>query len=131
MAEPASVVEAYMAAWNAGDLEASLAYIDPEVEIDWSESRAPWAQNYYGRDGGSRLFHELRDGFESTQVEIHEYVVAGNRVAVRNTSHLRGRDGIEVVARSTVVFTVRDDQIVAIRLFQEHDDALAALGVSP
>ena len=132
MPDPArAVVEAWLDAWNSDEPERSLVYIDPEAEIDWSESRAPWAQNYHGRDGGLRLFHEIRDAFESSRLEVHDYVVVGDRVGMRNTSHLRGREGIEVVARSTIVFTVRDDKIVTIRLFQEHDDALRALGVSP
>ena len=49
---------------------------------------------------------------------------------VPNTAHMHGRDGIEVVARSTFVFTVESGQITRQRLFQEEAEALEAAGLS-
>jgi hypothetical protein len=49
---------------------------------------------------------------------------------VSNTAHLRGRDGIEVIARSTFVFTVKNAQITRLRMFQERAEALEAAGLS-
>ena len=48
---------------------------------------------------------------------------------VRNTAHIRGRQGIEVVARSTFAFTVENGQITRLRLFQERAEALEAVGL--
>jgi hypothetical protein len=36
---------------------------------------------------------------------------------VPNTAHIRGREGIEVVARSTFVYTVENGQVTRQRLF--------------
>ncbi|HEX6713378.1 MAG TPA: hypothetical protein VF066_08330, partial [Thermoleophilaceae bacterium] len=75
-----------------------------------------------------KLFSELRTLFGEARVEVHEYVVAGPHVAARNTAHLRGRGDIEVTATSTMVMTFGGDgKIVAIKLFQEHADALTAI----
>ena len=41
-----------------------------------------------------------------------------------------GRDGIEVVARSTFVFTVENGLQTRIQMFQERADALEAAGLS-
>ena len=127
MSDPGRLVEQYIAAWNSGDVEATIPFLDPQIEIDWSESHAPWAGTYTGLASARQLYAQMRDGFEAIWGEIHEYVVSGNRVAVPNTAHTRGRDGIEVVARSTILFTTEGDRVTAVRLFQGRADALAAL----
>src|SRR2546423_1763204 len=103
MSDPAVLVARYIEAWNGDDVEARLAFTDPEVTIDWLESNAPWARIHTGHDGARKLFDEIRDSFDVVLTEPHEYVVVGRQVAVRNTAYLRGREGIEVVARSTIV----------------------------
>jgi ketosteroid isomerase-like protein len=42
---------------------------------------------------------------------------------------MRGRDGVEVTARSTFVFTVENGQITRVRMFQERAEALEAVGL--
>ena len=56
--------------------------------------------------------------FEDVQVEYHGFTEVGSEVVVPNTAHIRGREGIEVVARSAFVFTVENGQITCLRLFQ-------------
>jgi ketosteroid isomerase-like protein len=48
---------------------------------------------------------------------------------VPNTATFRGRQGIEVVARSAFVFTVENGQITRFRLFQERAEALQSAGL--
>jgi ketosteroid isomerase-like protein len=48
---------------------------------------------------------------------------------VPNTAHLRGRDGIEVTASSTFVYTVENGEITRLRMFQEQAEALEAAGL--
>jgi ketosteroid isomerase-like protein len=47
-----------------------------------------------------------------------------------NTAHIRGREGIEVAARSALVNTVENGQITRLRLFQDQAEAIEALGLS-
>jgi hypothetical protein len=42
---------------------------------------------------------------------------------------VRGRGGIQTVARSTLVYEVRGGRIVRVRLYQETADALEAVGL--
>jgi ketosteroid isomerase-like protein len=123
------IVRKYFDAWNGADFEPNVDDIDPAVEIDWSESNAPYAGKYSGHDGWRLLFSEIRDSFQDASVEVHEYRAIGPHVAVRNTAHMRGRGGIEVAARNTMVFTFRADKVALIRLFQEDADARAAIGL--
>jgi hypothetical protein len=46
------------------------------------------------------------------------------------TLHMRGRDGIEVSARVTQVWTVRGGTLVRMRMYQERQEALEAVGLS-
>jgi ketosteroid isomerase-like protein len=53
----------------------------------------------------------------------------GSNVVVPNIAHMRGREGIEVTARSTFVYTVENGQITRLRMFQEQAEALEAVGL--
>jgi ketosteroid isomerase-like protein len=51
-------------------------------------------------------------------------------VVLPHTTHFRGREGVEVTARATWVYTVENGQITRLRLFQEEAEALEAVGLS-
>jgi ketosteroid isomerase-like protein len=53
----------------------------------------------------------------------------GFEVVFSNTAHVRGRQGIKVIARSTFVYTFENGQITRLRMFQERDEALEAAGL--
>src|SRR3954452_4228133 len=112
------IVRGYVDAWNGAPIGPAVEEVDSDVEIDWSESNAPYAGVYSGHGGWRRLFGEMSDSFQGLAVEAHEYIAVGPYVAVPNTVRLQGRAGIEVQATSTVVFTFRDDKIAAVRLYQ-------------
>jgi ketosteroid isomerase-like protein len=48
---------------------------------------------------------------------------------VVNTAHMQGREGIEVIARSTFVYTIENGQITRLRMFQVRAEALEAAGL--
>ena len=60
---------------------------------------------------------------------MHSFTELGSEVVVPNTAHIRGRQGIEVTARSSFVFTVENGQITRFRMFQERAEALEAAGL--
>ena len=72
---------------------------------------------------------EFYSAFEDVQTVAHDFTAIGSDVVVSNTAHLRGRDGIKVVARSTYVYTVENGQIARLRMFQERAEALEAAGL--
>jgi ketosteroid isomerase-like protein len=109
-----------------GEVDALVA---PDAEVDWSRSRAPFKGVYRGRDGIETFWDVFWSTFEDVQVETHGDTEAGSEVVVPNTSHMRGREGIEVSARNALVFTVENGQITCLRLFQEPEEALEAAGV--
>jgi len=127
--ENVEAVRRHREAWNRQDLTAWLASFHPDGELDWSRSRGPLKGVYRGRGRLKTFWGEFWSTFEQIQVEIHGFTEVGSEVVVPNTARLRGREGIEVIARSAFVFTVENGQITRLRLFQERAEALEAAGL--
>ena len=128
--ENVEIVRRMNEAWNGRDHGAWLAAYSPEAEIDWSRSRGPLKGVYRGHDELEAFWDAFWSTFEDVQVEYHGFTEVGREVVVPNTAHIRGRQGIEVVARSTFVYTVENGQITRNRMFQERAEALQAAGLS-
>ena len=120
----------HIEAWNRRDLTTWLALFRSDAEIDWSRSRGPLKGVYRGHGELEAFWDEFWSTFEDVQVETHGFTEVGSEVVVPNTAHMRGREGIEVIARSTFVFTVENGQITRLRMFQERAEALEAAGLS-
>jgi ketosteroid isomerase-like protein len=97
--------------------------------MDFSRAVGPW-RGVFGFDQARRVTEEIREIWESARLEPQEFIEAGDLVAVPWAMHGRGRDGIELVARATFVFTIRNGAIERITLYQEREEALEALGLS-
>jgi ketosteroid isomerase-like protein len=128
--ENIGTVQRHFEAWNRRDLKTWLASFHPEAEIDWSRSRGPLKGVYRSHDKREVFWDAFWSTFEDVQLEMHGFTEVGSEVVVPNTAHMRGRQGIEVIARSTLVFTVENGQITRLRLFQERAEALEAAGLS-
>jgi ketosteroid isomerase-like protein len=127
--ENVEVVQRHIEAWNRRDLTAWWATFRSDAEIDWSRARAPYKGVYRGHGQCKAFWEEFWSTFEDVQLETHNLTTAGSEVVFSNTAHMRGREGIKVVARSTLVFTIDNGQIACLRLFQERAEALEAAGL--
>jgi ketosteroid isomerase-like protein len=127
--ENVEVVRRHTEAWNRQDLRTWLASYSSGGELDWSRSRGPLKGVYRGPGELEVFWDAFWSTFEDIQVEMHGFTEVGSEVVVPNTAHIRGRDGIEVVARSTYVFTVENGQITRQRMFQGRAEALEAVGL--
>jgi ketosteroid isomerase-like protein len=128
--ENIGAVQRHFEGWNRRDLKKWLASYHPDAEIDWSRSRGPLKGVYRGHVEHEVFWGEFWSTFEDVQVEVHGFTEVGSEVVVPNTAHMRGREGIEVIARSAFVFTVENGQITRQRMFQERAEALEAVGLS-
>ena len=128
--ENVEIVRRHVEAWNRRDLRTWLAMFRSDAEIDWS--RVPRAaQGCLSRSSASieAFWDVFWSTFEDVQLENYGFAEAGSEVVYSHTAHLRGRQGIEVIARSTHVFTVENGQITCLRMFQERAEALEAAGL--
>jgi ketosteroid isomerase-like protein len=128
--ENVEVVRQALDAYTRRDVEALRALADPDVELDWSESRGWLAGVYSGIDETLRFYGGYFEAFETIVIEPDRFIEAGDSVVVPNIARQRGRDGVEVSARSTLVFTVGSRRITRICLYQETEQAFEALGLS-
>ena len=127
--ENVEFVKAAYDAYNREDWDAAFKDAAPGAELDFSRAVGPW-RGVFGLDEARRLVGEFHETWESVRLEPHEFIEAGDLVVVPWAMHGRGRDGIELVGRATFVFTIRNEAIERMVMYQEREDALEDLGLS-
>jgi ketosteroid isomerase-like protein len=123
--ETVEIVRAALDAYNRGDLEAMLKHAAPDLEFDWSRSVSP-QKGVYNLDQFPDF--TLAGMFESVRTEPEELIDAGEHVITPLIGYFRSRDGLEVTARFTYLWTFRDGACVRVTIFQARNEALEAAG---
>jgi uncharacterized protein len=123
------VVRGMIDAFNHGDFEASLAYLDEDVE--WHDPPdVPGAGVHRGPDEVRRWFARWLGAWENYTARVEELIDAGDRVVVVHHERGRGRgSGVEVANRSANVFDMSCGKIVRRRPFPDRSQALDAVGL--
>jgi ketosteroid isomerase-like protein len=130
--ENVEIVRRLMRAFVEQDNDEVLRYLDPEAELDWSDSDAPDSGVYAGH-AGWLAFAQARDealgerGFEFVDL----ITPAPDTVVVIGRMHERGRvSGVQVAAQGAAVFTVRQGKVTHLKLYQTREQALKAVGLT-
>ncbi|MGH2965000.1 MAG: nuclear transport factor 2 family protein [Solirubrobacterales bacterium] len=124
--ENVEIVRAALDAYNRGDFEGLSRFAGPDFTFDWSRSIGP-QRGVYGIDELSKL--NIAEQFETARTEPEEFIEVGDQVITPLVGHFRGRDGIEVTARFTYLWSVRDGAVARVTLYQEREEALEAAGL--
>jgi ketosteroid isomerase-like protein len=114
------------------DMDGALEDIDPEAELDWSNSDAPDSGVYTGH-AGWRSFAQARDEVLGTRGFDFAEVLAPAHDTVLVTGRMReqGRaSGVAVAAQGAAVFTLREGKVTRLKLYQSSDEALKAVGLA-
>jgi ketosteroid isomerase-like protein len=129
--ENVEIVRRSTDAYNRRDLDGILENWAPDAVLDWSNS--------HGFDAGVYRGHgEIREfllRFLATWDEVRFELVDGpvevedGLLVTENVAYLRGRDGIEVKARSAWLTTIRDGEQTSLTLYQTKQEALEAAGL--
>ena len=127
--ENVEIVRAFIDALNREDLEAALKHLGSDSELDFSRAVGP-VSGVFKLDQVRALLDEFFGMWEAVRFEVDEIVEAGDLVVALWTGHLKGRDGIEVQARTAWVWTIRDGTVERVCFYQERQDALEAVGLS-
>lgn len=127
--ENVDLVRRQIEAYNRRDFDELRRFNHPDIEVDWSASRGLEPLVYRGQDDVIGFYRGLLDMFDHIRIEPDRFIEAGDAVVVPNTAYARGRDGIETVAHSAVVFEVRGGVVARICLYQETHEALEAVGL--
>ena len=119
------------AEYNRGDIEGALEEWAPDAVWDWSNGRGFDAGVYRGRDEIRAFWQQRTAAWKENRLEVVDVVeVDDDRVIVENVAYSRGRDGIEVEARSAWLVTFQDGEQTSLTLYQTKQDALEAAGLS-
>ena len=128
--EKVEIVRRSIEEWNRRDLATWVARFPSDGEVDWSRSRSPFRGVYRGPREIAAFWDVFHSTWEDVRIEPHDFTEAGSEVVVWDTAHMRGREGIEVSARTALVFSVENGEITCLRLFDEQNEALEAVGLS-
>jgi ketosteroid isomerase-like protein len=127
--ENAEIVKAALEAANRDDWDGVFKDMAPGFELDMSRAVGPLS-GVISLDQLRRAQGDFAEYWESVRIEPQEFIEAGDLVVVPWAMHARGRDGIEVVARATFVWTIRGGAIERGSMYQEQREPLKAVGLS-
>jgi ketosteroid isomerase-like protein len=131
--ENVETVQRAVAAWNADDLDACLAELDPDVE--WHPSIEPGlegkATTYRGHDGARKAWREYHgEVWERLTSRPQEIRDLGESVLLLGQMDLIARKtGLEFSQELGELFEFRGGKIVRVRDFLTHAEALEAAGL--
>jgi ketosteroid isomerase-like protein len=117
-------------AFSGGDVEGFVENWTTDAVLDWSNSRGLEAGIYRGHTDIRAFAKRFWEAFEDLRVELLDLVEVEEGVLVAdNITHFRGRDGVEVQARSAWLITFRGGHQTSLTLYQAKQEALEAAGL--
>ena len=130
--ENVELVREALDAYNRRDLDAMLAHWAPDAVVDWSNSDGPDAEVYRSRREIRAFMDRFLETWDEVRIELigEPVEVEDGLLIAENVTHLRGRDGIEVQARSAWLIAIRDGKQTSLTLYQTKQEALEAAGLS-
>jgi ketosteroid isomerase-like protein len=130
--ENVEVVRRIYAAFNDGDLETVLTFIDPDIEWNASDVFFDQPRTYLGRRAWQEEFlAELFGIFEDYRGDPEEIHDAGDQVVVVAQVGGRGRrSGARIAARVAHVARVEDGRLVEFTELRDVRKTLEAAGLS-
>ena len=108
-----------------------LSYCSPDAKFDTTRDLNETRGLYETHEEIKRALKRFYESWESWRAEVTEFThVDETLVVTRQTGHLCGRDGIEVVARTSAVWRFRDGRASEFVHYREEEDARRAVGLS-
>jgi ketosteroid isomerase-like protein len=106
--------------------------IRARADLVWDVSRLGWPdqQLYRGVEGANQFNAEWADAWDDWELEVEDYLDAGERIVV--IINQRGRSkatGVPVDMRFAQVWTLRDGQAIRMQMYASVEEALEAVGL--
>jgi ketosteroid isomerase-like protein len=115
----------------AGDLEAVLGLLDPDVSVEVHTGRPDLPEVLHGHKGFLENLQGLTDVFEDIEIEPEEFIDLGEHLVVPIYTAGHGRaSGIKVESRVVHIWTIRDGKATRFRVYESRQRALEALGLT-
>jgi ketosteroid isomerase-like protein len=109
-----------------------MEFVHPGAEIDVSRARGPYAGVYRDREAIRGVMEGYFDAWGSLVWQAERFLQYDNgRIVMPFQAVGRGTSsGIQVETRAAVVWTLRDEKVLRMQLFNDEDEALQAVGLS-
>lgn len=119
-------------AFQKGDLEAALGFIDPEIEVTDHDRTLDTPREYQGPEGVVQIAADAAETFDDHRFEPEGFEAIGDQVMVTVRRRGRGKaSGIEVDELQWHLWEFRRGKAVRLRTFVSPDQAReAARGAS-
>jgi ketosteroid isomerase-like protein len=125
----AEVVERLADAFERGDMEDSLACLDPEIELHPIRARLE-GTSYVGHEGWRRMVADWDSDWEGLRLEQRTLHEQGNVVVAVGRFIARGRtSGVELDVPIGLVYRLREGKIARVDSFTDPNQALRAAGI--
>ena len=129
--ENIEIVRASITTYNHEGLEASMAYLHPEVE--WSTNvDAPDMGTFRGHDGIRKLAGMLKEVLGEVRLEADRFLETADHVVVVGRLRVTGAgSGAATESHRAWIYTLRDGKIIRHLTFATEAEALEALAGVP
>ncbi len=110
----------------------TTGYFRAPADLVWDVSNLGWPdqQVYLGAEGAMQFNAEWADAWDDWEIEVEEYIDAGERVVVILNQRGRAKaTGIPVDMRFAQIWTLRDAQGIRMQMFASVEEALEAVGL--
>ena len=126
------LVRAFTSAYNRAELDAAVELCAPDVEGYPDASVFPEPSTRIGQAALKSFLEEIGNAWAEPPEYVPTEIVAVGAARVLTRGEWRGRgaaSAIESTSEWSIVWTVRDGQIVSIAWYTYHDEALEAVGI--
>jgi ketosteroid isomerase-like protein len=116
-------------AFNARDIEAYVAELDPDAEVESLRAQLE-GKRYRGHDGAREMFADFEEDWEYLRLVIEEAREADEQVVLLGRLQAQGRvSRVDLDVPVGFVWRLRNGKLVHGKTFSEPADALRAAGL--
>jgi ketosteroid isomerase-like protein len=130
--EDVEIIRRWVEGFNRADIEACMELAHPQAEVDVSRAAGPYAGVYRDREAIRGLLEGYFDAWESLVWQPERFIQHDNGCIIMPfvVSGRGAASGIPVETRAAVAWTVRDQKVIRMQLFDSEHEALEAVGLS-
>ena len=130
--ENVEIVRGAQEAFLAGDIDAALDALDPEIEWHAAVGGLDEGQVARGRTAVVQAFADYFEVWERIEMSAEKYIdAASDEVIVFHHEVAKGRaSGVVVETDSATIQTIRNGKVVRVRSYMDRRQALEAAGLS-
>lgn len=119
------------ARWSRGDLDGTIAYVDPDADWEPSGAFIGSGETYHGHAGVKRFWALFREPWESISLEPVEFTEIDESRLLSRTRFLgTGRaSGVITETELYIIWTMKGGKVTRYQSFAEREQALEAVGL--